>query len=965
VGLGSFEQFRFVRLLSAPAVADVPDQDRRFLPALVSAHARAQPIVLGWLNGVQISPDDAAPENGFVVVAGAPDAPRAFPFLDAAGEQSRPGCLFPPGGRAAPLDGPATVAALTSLPAWTLLAAEPALPDPHQATVTATQWPGRRNPPEAADAPEPELRGGYEDVALHLSSVPFAWLLVAEPVASGEAQDEFRATQSAARSLTNTAQLPGEQALELSLATARLEHLHLGRSVGLWRVRWLVGSTSKDRVQEVAELLVATSALHRHPLRMVTTPHADGLCEMLAAASVAGAWNEPLAPFLTTSDHLAALGRTPGREIPGFRLTLQQTFDTNVEKLPPTEPAVGQPALTLGVMLDPWGRATGDFGISSDALNRHMFVCGATGSGKSQTVRQLLEELSAQAVPWLVIEPVKAEYRCMADRLGEAGIPVHVIRLGATDHPPCTLNPLEPERGFNLQTHVDMVTSLFLAAFEAEEPFPQVLTESLRRCYENLGWDLATGRYKAAHPGPADDRDGRAAFPTYPTLTELQAVADQVVTGIGYGPEVQANVRGFMKVRLGSLRLGTPGRFFESGHPLSVALLLQRNVVVELEDVGNDQDKAFVIGAVLLRLVENLRVNRPRSDVLRHVTVIEEAHRLLRRPERSGPASHAIETFAGLLAEVRAYGEGLVVAEQIPTKIVPDVVKNTAIQVMHRLPASDDRELVGGAMNMTSEQMDYVVGVGRGQAAVFSEGMDRPVLVAMRLGKDREADALGARTAVELLAGRRSPSCPSSCQNAPCTVTEMQAAASWAARLRGLDLYVELLAVGLLRPGGPAVLPVDPLLTAVRDALERHRDCGLGQLAQATVQRRRAVLAEYIDPGEVLAALVAFLHDATAGPDVNLDPVRWSELAEPCRLPDTLDGARRIEAFVGDDVASLGSPLVETVHSPLLDLARVCQAEDPAAPGRPLGRRIAQVVGDLDVGEDLTSLLKWCFNWVE
>ncbi len=136
---------------------------------------------------------------------------------------------------------------------------------------------------------------------------------------------------------------------------------------------------------------------------------------------------------------------------------------------------------------------------------------------------------------------------------------------------------------------------------------------------------------------------------------------------IGYGREITDNVRGFIKVRIASLRLGTTGRFFEGGHPLDIAALLDRNVVPEIEDVGDDADKAFLIGTVLIRLASYLRMRQreegPAPARLRHLTVIEEARRLLRNPAgRTGPAAHAVEMFAGLLAEVRAYGEGLVIA---------------------------------------------------------------------------------------------------------------------------------------------------------------------------------------------------------------------------------------------------------------------------------------------------------------
>ena len=132
---------------------------------------------------------------------------------------------------------------------------------------------------------------------------------------------------------------------------------------------------------------------------------------------------------------------------------------------------------------------------------------------------------------------------------------------------------------------------------------------------------------------------------------------------IGYGREITDNVRGFVRVRIGSLRLGTAGRFLGGGHPLDFGALLGSNVVPEIEDCGDDRDKAFITGGVLLRLAEYLRIRAraegPVPPQLRHLTVVEEAHRLLRQPPPgagNGPAARAVEMFAGLLAEIRAYG---------------------------------------------------------------------------------------------------------------------------------------------------------------------------------------------------------------------------------------------------------------------------------------------------------------------
>jgi hypothetical protein len=180
--------------------------------------------------------------------------------------------------------------------------------------------------------------------------------------------------------------------------------------------------------------------------------------------------------------------------------------------------------------------------------------------------------------------------------------------------------------------------------------------------------------------------------------------------------------------------------------------------VLELEEIGDDDEKAFVIGILLSRLYEHWRSEGLRPDTpLRHVVVIEEAHRLLANvrfdpnPEVANTRGKAVETFVNMLSEVRAYGQGFIVVEQIPSKLAPDVVKNTNIMVMHRTVSGEDRLVLADATNMTEEQAGMLATLTVGQAAVFSEGDDRPILVGMdpfrRDGGERVASDLDSAIA--------------------------------------------------------------------------------------------------------------------------------------------------------------------------------------------------------------------------
>jgi hypothetical protein len=651
---------------------------------------------------------------------------------------------------------------------------------------------------------------------------------------------------------------------------------------------------------------------------------------------------------------LAALTGPPQAEIPGIRLALRPSFDVTPE--PAAMDAGAQPgSLVVGSVLDRNRAPAGELAVPAASLNRHVFVCGATGAGKSQTVRRLLEAASGQGLPWLVVEPAKAEYRLMAARLAGTGAEVVRIRPGEADAIPAGINPLEPASDadgnrFPLQTHADLLRALFMAAFEAYEPFPQVLAAALTRCYAEAGWDLVLG--EPVMPG---------VQPRYPTLGDLQAAAERVVSEIGYSKEITDNVRGFIRVRLASLRLGTTGRFFEGGHPIEFGRLLDHNVVLEVEDVGDARDTAFLMGTVLIRLTEHLRMahrwvsssgasgasgsagaSGPAGPVLRHLSVFEEAHRLLRNPaDGDGAAAHAVEMFAGMLAEIRAYGEGLIIAEQIPAKLIPDVIKNTAVKIVHRLPAADDREVVGATMNMTGDQSQYLVTLVPGEAAVFTDGMDYPLLVRMPDGTEREAASRAVTVSAAAVVAPRSVTCGASCLASPCTLRDMRSAQRALDGLPAVALWAEIAVLAHLTgwsmpvpaavPQGAAVsasvsgtreLAVDGTggLAVDRGAFAptaegsvgarlaampaRLRDCAISHAVDAAVASRSAAIAARISPARLSAHVATAIRACVTGGTWACDAEEPQWLAPQYRwalVLDSLSAAVRSDPCGGGD----------------------------------------------------------------
>lgn len=847
--------FTFHRLLAVPRRperSDTPDPaPAQLFASLAAAHATfsAEPaadpaLAVLWLR----APGEAQMR---FLAGGRPFFPPAVPSPPAGPSP----LLYPPGAIAEAIGETEAAALLHALPWWVCC----------HGMADALWAPG--------DDGEIPGRGSFDDHAAHLHQ-PFAWLVRAEPLPRDELERQLQGLGTEIPRLRRRENSELDR-LELERAQGRYRELTRARASGMWRVRVVVGGASQAAAHHAAALLCSAGDLDKLPYVLVPEQAARPLADALTCR--AGSADGGESPFAGSSELLAALARPPRRELPGITLVAPHRFDVTPE-------TTGAQGFALGTVLDGARAPAGTLRVSRETLNRHAFVCGATGSGKSQTVRSVLESASRdeRPLPWLVIEPAKAEYARMRGRLDGDG-EVLVIRPGDLDGPPASLNPLEPAEGFPLQSHIDLVRALFLAAFEAHEPFPQVLSRALTECYVRAGWDLVTGEPRPAEkPRFMRDEPAEPAVRRYPRLRELQATAQRVVETIGYGDEVTADVRGFVDIRIGSLREGRPGRFFEGGHPLDIAQLLRRNAVLEIESITNDEDKAFLIGAALIRIVEHLRVHRAEgADGLRHLIVVEEAHRLLKNVTE-GPAAAAVELFAALLAEIRAYGEGVLVVEQIPAKILPDVLKNTALKVMHRLPAADDRAVVGGTMNLRDEQSEAVVALPPGQAAVVLDGMDRPLLVQMAAGEDRES--LDGPVPEPPLCGRRSRLCGPDCRARACTLGEMNDA-DHHSRAPEVLIWVEAVVaahlIGLIVP-----VPSAAVRVLLQSLDRRSRDCALAFAVDRAIDARRELIRPYVEPEDLAERVIQVLQAEVGGGEAppEADYRRWT--AGPYRWAD-------------------------------------------------------------------------------
>jgi len=431
----------------------------------------------------------------------------------------------------------------------------------------------------------------------------------------------------------------------------------------------------------------------------------------------------------------------PKEEFPSYFVSPFVGFSVSLPEKPKEKP------VAIGQVLDGDASTGNWFEAAVSDLTKHAMVAGVTGSGKTNTCMFLLDQIWREyKIPFLAIEPsMKTEYRDL--RAVDWGGDLRVFTLGKETEAPFRINPFEVEEGVSVQTHIDHLRSLFTASFVGlYAPMPYLLEEAIQKVYLDKGWDLATGE-NVRGGGPR----------SFPTLAELAAKVEEVVERAGYDRETTQNIRSALRVRLSSLRTGGKGLMLDTRAPLDFAELLKSPTILELSAIGDDEEKAFLMGLLLIRLCEHRArqggLGMPTG--LQHLTLIEEAHRLLRNiPLDSGnvEASHAkakaVEAFCNLLAEIRAFGEGIIVCEQIPTKLAPDVIKNTSLKILHRTAAEDDRSTVGASMNMAPDQQRKIASLKTGQAAAYGEEMEGPFLIQVPRFKDHaiREEVLKART---------------------------------------------------------------------------------------------------------------------------------------------------------------------------------------------------------------------------
>lgn len=356
--------------------------------------------------------------------------------------------------------------------------------------------------------------------------------------------------------------------------------------------------------------------------------------------------------------------------------------------------------------------------LSRDSLTMHTFVTGSTGSGKSNTVYEMINQLRAiYNVPFLVVEPAKGEYKNVFGQFPD-------VRVYGTNPKKFSallrLNPFRFPADIHILEHLDRLVEIFNVCWPMYAAMPAVLKDAMEKAYTALGWDLANSENPKGN--------------VYPNFADVLEQIENVIDNSRYSADTKGDYAGALCTRVRSLTNGLNGLIFCSDD-LPDNALFDQNVIVDLSRIGSIETKSLIMGLLVMKLNEYRMTSGKINNSLSHITVLEEAHNLLKRTstEQSAESSNllgkSVELLANSIAEMRTYGEGFIIADQSPGLLDMYVIRNTNTKIILRLPEQSDRELVGLSAGLNRDQIQELSKLECGVAAVYQNDWVEPVLI--------------------------------------------------------------------------------------------------------------------------------------------------------------------------------------------------------------------------------------------
>jgi len=355
--------------------------------------------------------------------------------------------------------------------------------------------------------------------------------------------------------------------------------------------------------------------------------------------------------------------------------------------------------------------------LNKESLAMHTFITGSTGSGKSNAIYEMLDQLDIVGIKFMIIEPAKGEYKNVFGNKNN----VTVLGTNPNYSELLRINPFKFPKSIHVLEHVDRLIEIFNVCWPMYAAMPAVLKDAVLSAYEDCGWDLA-------------ESVNRISDELFPTFADLERELWTVIENSAYSDELKGNYIGSLVTRIKSLTNGLNGQIFVSDE-IDNKLLFDENVIIDLSRIGSLETKSLIMGILVMRLNEyRMSEATEMNSKLKHVTVLEEAHNILKRVsteqnlESSNVSGKSVEMLSNAIAEMRTYGEGFIIADQSPNAVDVSAIRNTNTKIIMRLPDEVDRRLAGKAAALKDEQLDEIAKLPKGVAVVYQNDWIEPVL---------------------------------------------------------------------------------------------------------------------------------------------------------------------------------------------------------------------------------------------
>lgn len=360
-----------------------------------------------------------------------------------------------------------------------------------------------------------------------------------------------------------------------------------------------------------------------------------------------------------------------------------------------------------------------------DLLASHCFITGSSGSGKSYATYQLLDNLLKRDVHMMVIEPAKGEYKQVFGGLKG-------IRIFNTDpnvYKMLRINPFQFPENLHVLTHIEKLIQIFNASWALYAAMPAILKEAVVKSYTKCGWDVMNSVWIE---GISEHK--------YPVFQDVLEILPVIINSSDYSADSKGDYKGALLTRVQSMTTGITGLIFERSEGIQDSILFDSNAIVDLSDIGSEETVALLMGVLIMRLGEYRQSVRKagtgsRDARLKHVTVLEEAHNILKRTskdqsqEGANIVGKSVEMISNSIKEMRTYGEGFIIIDQSPMAVDTSAIENTSTKIIMNTPAKDACEELSSALSLNEDQSKELSRLGTGVAAVMQKGWLTPVLM--------------------------------------------------------------------------------------------------------------------------------------------------------------------------------------------------------------------------------------------